>query len=65
MNKQFAGLILIFAFLTLIPFQGYGATSKETVETDVNKVLKTFGDPAFKAEPMDFKIEEVGKIIGE
>jgi len=49
----------------VIPLQGYTATAKETVETGVNKVLKTLGDPAFKAKPEDAKIEEVGNIIGE
>ena len=65
MKKQFTGLILIFAFVILIPLQGYAATPKETVETGVNKVLKTLGDSNFKAKPRDVKIEEVGNIIGE
>ena len=65
MNKQFTGLILILAILMAIPLQGYTATAKETVETGVNKVLNTLGDPAFKAKPEDAKIEEVGNIIGE
>ena len=65
MNKQISGLILILAISMAIPLQGYTATAKETVETGVNKVLKTLADPAFKAKPEDAKIEEVVNIIGE
>ena len=35
------------------------------METGVNKVLKTLGDPTFKAKPKDVKIKEVGIIVGE
>jgi phospholipid transport system substrate-binding protein len=64
MNRHFSRMILMLAVLILIPCLGYAATPKETVETGVNKVLKTLGDPAFKAKPRDVKIEEVGNIIG-
>jgi phospholipid transport system substrate-binding protein len=63
MNKRFVGLILIFSFLLLIPLQGYAATPKETVETGVNKVIKTLGDPAFKAKPKDEQIATIGAEI--
>ena len=63
MNKRITGLILIFAILLVIPLQGYAATPKETVETGVNKVLKTLGDPAFKAKPKDQKIATIGPEI--
>ena len=65
MKRQITGLILIVAVLIVMPFQVYAASAKETVETGVNKVLKTLGDPTFKAKPKDVKIEEVGNIIGE
>jgi hypothetical protein len=65
MNKRFAGLMLIFSFLMLIPLQSFAATARETVETGVNKVLKTFGDPTFQAKPKDVKIAEIGNIISE
>jgi len=65
MNKQFTGLILAFALVLLMPLHALAATAMETVETGVNKVLKTLGDPAFKAKSRDVKIEEVGNIIGE
>ena len=65
MKRQITAMILIVAVLTVTPFKTYAASAKETVETGVNKVLKTLGDPAFKAKPRDVKITEVGNIIGE
>ena len=61
MNKRFVGLIIIFCFLMMIPLQGYAATPKETVETGVNNVIKTLGDPAFKAQPKDEQIAKIGR----
>jgi len=63
MNKRFTGLVLIFAFLMLIPLQSYAATPKETVETGVNKVLATLSDPAFKAKPKEQQIAIIGAEI--
>ncbi len=63
MNKRFIGLILIFTVLLLIPLQGYAATPKETVETGVNNLLKTLGEPAFKAKPKDEQIATIGTQI--
>ena len=65
MKNLIPTLIMITAILIVTPYQVHAATPKETVETAVNKVLKTLGDPAFKAKPRDVKIEEVGNIIGE
>lgn len=63
MNKQFSGWILIFTFLLVIPLQAYAATPKETVETGVNKVLKTLSDPAFKAKSKEQKITAISAEI--
>ena len=63
MKKRITGLILILAILIVLPLQGYAATPKETVETGVNKLLKTLGDPAFKAKPEDERIAIIGKEI--
>ena len=63
MNKRFVGLILMVAFLMLIPLQGYAATPKETVEIGVNKILKMLGDPAFKAQSKDQQIATLGDEI--
>ncbi|MGD8295621.1 MAG: ABC transporter substrate-binding protein [Desulfobacterales bacterium] len=65
MKRQITAMTLIAAVLMVMPFQAYAASAKETVETSVNKVLKTLGDPAFKAKPKDVKITEIGNIIGE
>jgi phospholipid transport system substrate-binding protein len=56
-------MILIFAILVVIPLQSYAATPKETVETGVNKLLKTLGDPVFKAKPEDDRISIIGTEI--
>ena len=63
MNKRFTGWILIIAFLLMIPFQASAATPKETVETGVNAVIKTLGDPAFKAKSKEQQIAIVGEKI--
>ena len=65
MKRQIIAMILMVAVLMVMPFQAYAASAKETVETSVNKLLKTLGDPAFKAKPKDVKITEIGNIIGE
>jgi phospholipid transport system substrate-binding protein len=65
MKRQIIAMILMVAVLMIMPFQAYAASAKETVETSVNKVLNTLGDPAFKAKPKDVKINEIGDIIGE
>ena len=63
MNKQITGLILILVVLVMVPLHGYAATPKETIETGVNKLLKTLGDPAFKAKPEDKRIAIIGAEI--
>lgn len=65
MNKRFTGLILILAFLLLIPFQGFGAAPMETVETAVNGILKTLGDPAFKAKSKNEQLDILGVEINK
>jgi phospholipid transport system substrate-binding protein len=65
MNKRLLVFSLLFAALVLLPFQGYAATGKESVENQVNKILEKLKDPAFKAQPRDAKIAEVRKIINE
>jgi phospholipid transport system substrate-binding protein len=47
----------------MVPLHGYAATPKETVETGVNNLLKTLGDPAFKAKTKDKQIAEIGVKI--
>ena len=63
MNKQITGVILTLAILLVIPLQGLAATPKETIETGVNNLLKTLGDPAFKAQSKDQQIATIGTEI--
>ena len=63
MNKRISGLILILVVLVMVPLHGYAATPKETVEAGVNNLLKTLGDPAFKAMTKDKQIAEIGVKI--
>ena len=63
MKRQFVPMILIVAVLFVMPFQAYAASAKETVETGVNKVLKTLSDPTFKAKPEDERMAIIGKEI--
>ncbi len=63
MKKRYAGVILILAVVLMMPFQGYAATPKETVEAGVNKVVATLGDPAFKAKAKDAQIAQIGEEI--
>ena len=63
MKRRIAGVILILAVFVVVPLQGYAATPKETVETGVNNLLKTLGDPAFKAKSEDEKIATIGAQI--
>jgi len=63
MNRHITGLILILAILIVLPLQGYAATPKETVEGGVNKLLKTLGDPSFKAQTKEQKITTLSTEI--
>jgi phospholipid transport system substrate-binding protein len=56
-------MILMVTILIVIPLQSYAATPKETVEAGVNKLLKTLGDPAFKAKSEDERIAIISKEI--
>ena len=63
MKRRIAGVILILAVFVVVPLQSHAATAKETVEAGVNKLLKTLGDPTFKAKPEDERIAIIGKEI--
>jgi phospholipid transport system substrate-binding protein len=63
MNKRNISILIFFTLLLLIPLQSYAATPMETVETGVNKMLSTLGDPAFKAKAKDEQIAQLGEII--
>ena len=55
-NQKYVRLMLGLTILLVIPIQAMAATPKETVETGVNDLLKTLGDPSFKAKPKDERL---------
>ena len=63
MNRRSIGAILILGVFLMIPLQGYAATPKETVEAGVNTLLKTLGDPSFKAKPKEQQITTLSTEI--
>jgi phospholipid transport system substrate-binding protein len=63
MDKRFIGLFMILAMCLLLPLQGFAATPMETVEKGVDTVIKTLGDPAFKAKTKEDQIAVIGKEI--
>ncbi len=64
MDKKSVRLMLGLAILLVIPIQAIAATPKETVEAGVNNLLKTLGDPSFKAKPKDEQIAMMESQIG-
>jgi phospholipid transport system substrate-binding protein len=65
MNKGSVAAILLGAVMLLIPFQVLAASPKETVETEVNNVVKTLGDPQFKTESREVKIAKIREIVNQ
>ena len=63
MNIKNVRLVLGLAILLVIPIQGFAATPKETIKAGVDNLLKTLGDPSFKAKPKDEKIALLGTQI--
>lgn len=57
--------VILLAILLLLPFQVHAAGAKETVETQINKILTTMKQPGFKDQPQDAQIAEIRKIINE
>ena len=66
---RFKGIPIVAAFVTvaffMLPLQVFGASAKETVEVQVNKVLTTLAEPAFKDQPRDAKIVKIRSIVNE
>ena len=48
-----------------IPAPVQAATAKETVESQVNKVLKALAEPGFKGQAKDAKIVKIRSIVNE
>ena len=58
-------IVFVLAALALAPVQASAAGAKETVEVQVNKVLKALADPGFKDQPRDAKIAKIRSIVNE
>jgi phospholipid transport system substrate-binding protein len=59
-------LIAVLALVVaLVPVQASAAGAKETVQVQVDKVLKALADPAFKDQPRDAKIAKIRSIVNE
>jgi phospholipid transport system substrate-binding protein len=64
--KRFHLVVAVLALaLFVLPLQALAATAKETVEVQVNKVLKALADPAFKDQNRDAKIVKIRSIVNE
>src|SRR5512147_1718527 len=64
--QRFHMVVAVIALaLAVLPIQVLAATAKETVEVQVNKVLKTLAEPAFKDQPRDAKITKIRSIVNE
>jgi len=59
------GVVLVALALCALPLQVLAASAKETVEVQVNKVLTTLAEPAFKDQPRDAKIVKIRSIVNE
>ncbi len=59
-------LVLSLALaLAAAPAAGWAASPRETVETQVNRVLRTLADPAFRNETREAKIAKIRSIVNE
>jgi len=65
MRKRLFTIVLLMSALLFLPLQVNAATAKETVVTQVNKILAKLKEPSFKDLSTDVKIAEVRKIINE
>jgi len=65
MRIRTVGFCIFMVCLALIlPAQVFAAGAKETVQTEVNKVLAALGDPAFKSKSREEKMAKISSIIG-
>ena len=66
MIKRVGVIVFVLALvLASAPGQAAAAGAKETVEVQVNKVLKALADPAFKDQPREAKIAKIRSIVNE
>ena len=64
MKMRYTILMLGLSILLVMPALTLAATPKETVETGVNSLLKTLGDPSFKTKSKDERLAIMKTQIG-
>ena len=66
MKRKFIGLnIILLAVLLILPLQTHAAGAKDTVETQINKMLAKMQTPEFKSLERDAKLNEIRQVINE
>lgn len=67
MVSKLMGMIVavLCAAVLAVPASAQAATAKETVESQVNKVLKALAEPGFKDQAKDAKIVKIRSIVNE
>jgi phospholipid transport system substrate-binding protein len=67
MVSKWMGIIAatLWVWGLVAPASSQAATARETVETQVNKVLKTLAEPGFKDQTKDAKIDKIRSIVNE
>jgi phospholipid transport system substrate-binding protein len=58
-------VVALWMAALLMPALIWAATAKETVETQVNKVLRALSEPGFKDQVKDAKIAKIRSIVNE
>jgi phospholipid transport system substrate-binding protein len=64
-RKFFALNIIILAVLLILPTQGFAEGAKDTVKTQIDKMLTKMKTPEFKALQRDAKLTEITNIINQ
>jgi phospholipid transport system substrate-binding protein len=57
--------MFVWAIILLIPYPVSAASPKETIETEVQKVVKALSDPQFKIQSKDIKIAKIRAIVNQ
>ena len=66
MKRKFIGLnVILLAVLLILPLQVFAAGAKDTVETQISKMLAKMQTPEFKGLQKDGKLTEISNIINE
>ncbi len=64
-SKRIVPIVAVFLMAALAAPPIQASTAKETVESQVNKVLKALAEPSFKDQAKDAKIVKIRSIVNE